>query len=86
MEDIGEHIQTYCLRENQCCGENFVRASNSYVTLCIVLTVNLSIHCCALQCLQCGSIKSKILKIIILNSKEYFILIMLLKHTEYNTQ
>ena len=35
MEDIGQHIQTYCLPNNQCCGEKFVRASNSYVKLCI---------------------------------------------------
>ena len=25
------------LAQNQCCGENFVRASNSYVTLCILV-------------------------------------------------
>ena len=36
MKDIGQHIQTYCSHENEYCGENFVRASNSYVTLCNV--------------------------------------------------
>ena len=35
MEDIGQYIQIYCLTGNQFCGENLVRASNSYVKLCI---------------------------------------------------